>query len=121
MSSALCSSLLLPIHVLFSASHQSSASSRLKPNFVLSSSPPSSPVKGGAGESSSEARGRSAELLASFDEAWVSYLEQFVAWKCADAASLEVQAFMTQTGYLKRCKSMQTIMKQWRLILESKP
>jgi hypothetical protein len=29
-------------------------------------------------------------LLASFDEAWVAYLEQFVAWKFADAASLEV-------------------------------
>lgn len=29
-------------------------------------------------------------LLAGFDEAWVAYLEQFVAWKFADAASLEV-------------------------------
>ena len=34
--------------------------------------------------------GRGAELLSVFDEAWVSYLEQFAAWKCADAALLEV-------------------------------
>lgn len=65
---------------------------------VLRSSPASSPVKGGAGESSSEARGRSAELLAAFDEAWVTYLEQFAAWKCADAASLEVRAPNTRWG-----------------------
>jgi len=31
------------------------------------------------------------ELLTAFDEAWVTYLEQFVAWKCADAATLEVR------------------------------
>ena len=31
-------------------------------------------------------------LLASFDEAWAGYLEQFLAWKGADAASLEVRA-----------------------------
>ena len=28
---------------------------------------------------------------AAFDEAWVTYLEQFAAWKLADAATLEVQ------------------------------
>lgn len=31
-----------------------------------------------------------APLLSAFDEAWVTYLEQFAAWKGADAASLEV-------------------------------
>jgi len=29
--------------------------------------------------------------LAGWDAAWVAYLEQFVAWKCADAASLEAE------------------------------
>ena len=40
---------------------------------------------------SSEGRGRSMELLTAFDDAWVTYLEQFAAWKCADAVSLEVR------------------------------
>lgn len=30
-------------------------------------------------------------LLTRFDQAWVSYLEQFVAWKFADVASLQVR------------------------------
>lgn len=30
------------------------------------------------------------ELLVAFDAAWVNYLEQFVAWKGADASTLEV-------------------------------
>lgn len=30
-------------------------------------------------------------LLRAWDRAWVAYLEQFVAWKCADAASLEAE------------------------------
>jgi hypothetical protein len=38
---------------------------------------------------SSFAESMGAYLLRSFDEAWISYLEQFVAWKSADAAGLE--------------------------------
>lgn len=34
-------------------------------------------------------RGASATLLQAFDVAWASYVEQFVAWKSADAAGLE--------------------------------
>ena len=33
-----------------------------------------------------------AKLLRAFDSAWLQYLEQFVAWKSADAATLEVDA-----------------------------
>lgn len=33
--------------------------------------------------------GRAGAALRAWDTAWVAYLEQFVAWKCADAASLE--------------------------------
>ncbi len=44
-----------------------------------------------SGTAAGDARGRSLELLAAFDEAWVTYLEQFAAWKLADAATLEVQ------------------------------
>lgn len=55
------------------------------------SAPPASSGPAGAAETGSDARGRSVELLAAFDEAWVAYLEQFAAWKCADAASLEVR------------------------------
>jgi hypothetical protein len=40
-----------------------------------------------------EPRPSTAILLAAFDETWVAYLEQFVAWKFADAASLEVTQF----------------------------
>ncbi len=43
------------------------------------------------GAAAGDARGRSLDLLAAFDEAWVTYLEQFAAWKLADAATLEVQ------------------------------
>jgi len=39
----------------------------------------------------SSAEGMGAYLLRSFDEAWISYLEQFVAWKSADAAGLEAE------------------------------
>ena len=50
------------------------------------------------GAAAGDARGRSLELLAAFDEAWVTYLEQFAAWKLADAATLEVQLASTGTG-----------------------
>ncbi len=33
----------------------------------------------------------SGSLLVQFDDAWLRYLDQFVAWKGADAASLEVR------------------------------
>lgn len=36
-------------------------------------------------------------LLRSFDTAWLQYLEQFVAWKSADAASLEVGLLRRQS------------------------
>lgn len=39
----------------------------------------------------SSAEGMGTYLLRCFDEAWVSYLEQFVAWKSADAAGLEAE------------------------------
>ena len=32
-----------------------------------------------------------AQLLVAFDAAWARYLERFVAWKFADAASLEAE------------------------------
>ena len=41
-----------------------------------------------------------AALLVAFDAAWLHYLEQFAAWKLADAASLEVRPFI--------CKDMQS-------------
>jgi hypothetical protein len=62
--------------------------------------PPGSSVRdtqqrGEQGESASQGNESevlsTAILLAAFDEAWVAYLEQFVAWKFADAASLEVR------------------------------
>jgi hypothetical protein len=31
------------------------------------------------------------QLLVRFDEAWLRYLDQFAAWKLADAASLEAE------------------------------
>lgn len=48
-------------------------------------------VRSDGGAAAGDARGRSVELLAAFDEAWVTYLEQFAAWKLADAATLEVR------------------------------
>ena len=48
-------------------------------------------MRSDGGKAAGEARGRSLELLAQFDEAWVTYLEQFAAWKLADAATLEVR------------------------------
>lgn len=52
-----------------------------------------SPSFGSSFNDSSDGEGASAQgtarHLAAFDEAWVAYLEQFVAWKTADAASLE--------------------------------
>lgn len=43
-----------------------------------------------SGSTSSEEGRAVGELLSAWDAAWVPYLEQFVAWKCADAATLEV-------------------------------
>lgn len=43
-------------------------------------------------EATSSEEGRAiTELLAAWDAAWVPYLEQFVAWKGADASTLEVR------------------------------
>lgn len=44
-------------------------------------------------DGSAEACGRSMELLTAFDDAWVTYLEQFAGWKCTDALSLEVPPY----------------------------
>ncbi len=44
----------------------------------------------------------------SFDEAWLSYLDQFVAWKGADAAALEGElvrmAAAMQASMLRKCR-----------------
>ncbi|KAL4439722.1 hypothetical protein ABPG75_002723 [Micractinium tetrahymenae] len=44
-----------------------------------------------AGTAGTGSDGSVAEMLQRFDEAWVTYLEQFVAWKSADAAGLETE------------------------------
>ena len=41
----------------------------------------------GAGGSAAAPRGRRGALLATFDDAWVAYLEQFATWKGADAGA----------------------------------
>jgi hypothetical protein len=61
------------------------------------------------GATAGDARGRSLELLAAFDEAWVTYLEQFAAWKLADAATLEVlHAFSTVGDIVACCRTPAT-------------
>lgn len=61
---------------------------------ALASRCQAAPCQGGSEENGAQS---TAILLASFDEAWVAYLEQFVAWKFADAASLEVSSCFTRS------------------------